>query len=393
MSDERALLAAIWEHPHEDTPRLMYADWLEENGQPERGEFIRVQCELAQLDEWDEEKRPTLEKREKKLWKRFEKAWRAKLRGALRGAPFHRGFIAPKERRASAERFCALEASDFAAAPTWDYTIDGPTAGLAELARCANLRRLTRLKFWLSVTPEEAAEMMSSSHLRTVRALGLGYGLNWGRNLAALAANPATESLAELDVNEGFDDAVAAALASTPAFAKLRTLSTYRHTLTAAGVGALFNSPHLAGLTELVLPGWYAEEGARAIAESRPHFRLRKLVMYGAPMTDAGVALVADWPGLESVRSLNIGGRCEVIGPRALARSPHARNLRELDLGLSNLSREGALALARSETLDLKRLVIRMTPAADDDRAVAALVKRFGTDAVKVRYPGQRKRR
>ena len=41
MSDEKALLAAIWEHPHEDTPRLMYADWLDEHGQPERAEFIR----------------------------------------------------------------------------------------------------------------------------------------------------------------------------------------------------------------------------------------------------------------------------------------------------------------------------------------------------------------
>ncbi len=45
MSDEPALLAAIWEHPHEDTPRLMYADWLTENGHAERGDLIRAQCE------------------------------------------------------------------------------------------------------------------------------------------------------------------------------------------------------------------------------------------------------------------------------------------------------------------------------------------------------------
>jgi len=62
MSDEQALLAAIWAHPHEDTPRLMYADWLQENGHTDRAEFIRVQCELARLDEWDE-RRPALEKR------------------------------------------------------------------------------------------------------------------------------------------------------------------------------------------------------------------------------------------------------------------------------------------------------------------------------------------
>ena len=32
MSDEKALLAAIWAEPHEDTPRLVYADWLQETG-------------------------------------------------------------------------------------------------------------------------------------------------------------------------------------------------------------------------------------------------------------------------------------------------------------------------------------------------------------------------
>ncbi len=40
-------LADIIEHPDDDTPRLIYADWLEDHGEPERGEFIRVQCEMA----------------------------------------------------------------------------------------------------------------------------------------------------------------------------------------------------------------------------------------------------------------------------------------------------------------------------------------------------------
>jgi uncharacterized protein (TIGR02996 family) len=51
MSDEDALLAAIAEHPAEDTPRLMYADWLEEHGWRTRAEFIRVQVEIAHVEE------------------------------------------------------------------------------------------------------------------------------------------------------------------------------------------------------------------------------------------------------------------------------------------------------------------------------------------------------
>lgn len=40
------LLRAIMCNPGEDTPRLVYADWLAENGQPERAEFIQVQIAL-----------------------------------------------------------------------------------------------------------------------------------------------------------------------------------------------------------------------------------------------------------------------------------------------------------------------------------------------------------
>jgi uncharacterized protein (TIGR02996 family) len=43
VSDEAALLRAIGAHPDEDTPRLMYADWLDEHGRAERAEYIRVQ--------------------------------------------------------------------------------------------------------------------------------------------------------------------------------------------------------------------------------------------------------------------------------------------------------------------------------------------------------------
>jgi uncharacterized protein (TIGR02996 family) len=66
MSDEAALLAAIREHPIEDTPRLAYADWLDEHEKPERAEFIRTQCALSQISE-EEDHRTELEIRERQL--------------------------------------------------------------------------------------------------------------------------------------------------------------------------------------------------------------------------------------------------------------------------------------------------------------------------------------
>jgi uncharacterized protein (TIGR02996 family) len=42
-----AFLADIAAQPADDAPRLIYADWLEENGQSERAELIRVQCAIV----------------------------------------------------------------------------------------------------------------------------------------------------------------------------------------------------------------------------------------------------------------------------------------------------------------------------------------------------------
>lgn len=36
MSDEESLLTAVFAAPEDDAPRLVYADWLEENGRAER---------------------------------------------------------------------------------------------------------------------------------------------------------------------------------------------------------------------------------------------------------------------------------------------------------------------------------------------------------------------
>ncbi len=48
MQMEDAFLQDIAADPDDDAPRMIFADWLEERGDP-RGEFIRVQCQLARM--------------------------------------------------------------------------------------------------------------------------------------------------------------------------------------------------------------------------------------------------------------------------------------------------------------------------------------------------------
>jgi uncharacterized protein (TIGR02996 family) len=73
-----AFLADIIAHPADDAPRLIYADWLEENGQPERAEFIRVQCRLLDAQPWPPmslEDMERLQKRERELLKANHQSW------------------------------------------------------------------------------------------------------------------------------------------------------------------------------------------------------------------------------------------------------------------------------------------------------------------------------
>src|SRR5262245_14221810 len=126
MSDEKALLAAIWDQPHEDTPRLVYADWLDEQGDPAkaaRAEFIRMQCELAR-DPWDDSPRRTeLSEREKELLKLHAKAWRKELPAGVQKMAFRRGFVDPKRMRLPGAKFLQKKPTEFAGAPVWNVSL------------------------------------------------------------------------------------------------------------------------------------------------------------------------------------------------------------------------------------------------------------------------------
>ena len=52
MSTDSEFLDEIHASPYDDTPRLIYADWLEEHGDP-RGEYLRIECELNGLSDGD----------------------------------------------------------------------------------------------------------------------------------------------------------------------------------------------------------------------------------------------------------------------------------------------------------------------------------------------------
>src|SRR5262249_27967980 len=91
MNQADAFVQAILDDPDDDSLRLIYADWLEERGDP-RGQFIRLQYALAGMDADDPRRRP-LEARERVLLKEHGKVWAGPLLQFIEGYTFRRGFV------------------------------------------------------------------------------------------------------------------------------------------------------------------------------------------------------------------------------------------------------------------------------------------------------------
>src|SRR6516164_7800348 len=80
MNQEEALWQTIHDEPNDNAPRLVFADWLDENGDPERAEFIRGQIQLATIRPWEDQFLP-LEIRCKELL-RLNSNWLGFLKGS-----------------------------------------------------------------------------------------------------------------------------------------------------------------------------------------------------------------------------------------------------------------------------------------------------------------------
>jgi len=107
--EEQSLYRAILAAPHDDTLRLVYADWLDENAdrfadplarlEHGRAEFIRVQCALARLGPggWGTPlpTDPVLARRQKRLFLQYGAKWRRWFPRVIASSPFERGFLRP----------------------------------------------------------------------------------------------------------------------------------------------------------------------------------------------------------------------------------------------------------------------------------------------------------
>jgi uncharacterized protein (TIGR02996 family) len=89
-TDREAFVQEIVSHPEDDAPRLVFADWLEEAGDPE-AEFIRAQVELAAGR--GGERAAELDERQRRLFRQHEREWLERVGTGLRWYRVNRGIF------------------------------------------------------------------------------------------------------------------------------------------------------------------------------------------------------------------------------------------------------------------------------------------------------------
>lgn len=297
--EAEGFLARIREVPDDDGPRLIYADWLDEQGDP-RGEFIRVQLALARLSGSDR-RRPGLLRAERELLGRYGARWAAPFRGLATGPVFRRGFV--DEVKVTARQFLARGATLFAVWPFRRLYLLDLGGHLDAVLSSPLLSRLSGLTAYAQHLGEPLARAVADSpHLAGLTELRLGRNRVGDAGAGWMAASPFLSRLEVLDLSENelgptaggvlaagvrdlnlghnrLGDAGAARLADQPAAAGLQSLRLDANGLTDAGLEALARSPHLARLTTLDV-SWnpIGDAGFRALLESKSLRHLRRLV-------------------------------------------------------------------------------------------------------------------
>ena len=213
MTHEDAFLADIIEHPDDDSLRLIYADFLDERGDP-RGEFIRTQIELARLPDnpGSSSRRLELEARERALLEEHEQQWLGRVGDWVCVWSFHRGFLASITIKL--QPLLAISAKpgedDWfgrGAAAVREMKILDAVADFDALCRSPHLARLTSLSLRENQLSDRHVQALAGSpHLGSLTRLDLGKNRIGWAGVKALAESVRLPRLTMLDLSENAID-------------------------------------------------------------------------------------------------------------------------------------------------------------------------------------------
>ncbi|MCR9201541.1 MAG: TIGR02996 domain-containing protein [Planctomycetaceae bacterium] len=429
MDESSSFLEEVLAAPEDDTPRLIYADWLEEQGSP-RGEFIRVQCELDALDPLDP-RYLDLQFRNEELLAEFGSQWAAELQQNVRKAVYTRGFVDTVT--VKARTFLNSGDQLFASFPVRWLRLNYMRGTADQWATCEALRHVRFLDLAdLKIPEADLLALLSSSHLCHLEGLKIGgYEQQFSAHIARVTGSaqiagrlqqlhffgtgsavqqilesaaediglPALRVLQLKSFSEQTRDTTPLSLACGPleeldvdgplSVADVRQLTALAvgrlqrlriTSLPATGLNLLSEAGTLDHVQQLDLP--YGEARLRSVETL---FRDQHLTQchtlncqmfshFSSPAhADRFVELLAGHPQLRKLRNLRLSGLAEGH-LQQLASSPHLQQLQALHLTDSQVGVEDLRALAQSPLAgSLRSLTMSlMCPSPQGFRELAA---------------------
>lgn len=342
MADGAALLQRIVDAPDDDAARLVYADWLLEQGDDARGELIQLQVKLAA--EPDDARRRAMRVAENKLLKAHGAAWLEPLYAVL-----------PQRSWLDQYRFEWVRGFVEEVALS-TACLGAPFAAL--LARAPLVRALTVRPATYDVRASRAdepdlADALAAPEMARLRALALDL--------------------------PGIGSAATSAIARSPTLRGLTSLSIKSYTPTLPGLGyeaarivmggavaMLAHAPHLAGVTHLALDSnRIGLDGVRALANGP--WRLQALDLAYNELPSDGLVAALRGPATAGLVSLRLAGnKLDASAAAALAGATWLGHLQSLDLESCALGGAGMTAFCNAFALPaLRRLRVESNSLGD----------------------------
>ena len=347
MQEIAAFLQNIRQRPHDDAPRLIFADWLEERGDP-RGEFIRLQCLRFGYTIGDARKSPLVE-REQALLQRHRERWVGPLLQRGIGWEFRRGLL---HLRVGAAQFLRIDWEALTQTETWEW-VEKIAIRIEVSAEIDDYGTWEEVQASAAIRrPEEALSMGTRIREREARRIAENRR-DFCAELQPLADFPSLARMEALDLrNNNLGDDGTAILAASPHVKGLRYLDLGFNRIGSSGSASIARSPNLAGLSTLKLDDNfldYPDDRGVAALVAGPHpAQLVTLDLRWNAIGPIGARVLASSPALPRLATLHLGNNAiGDAGAEALAASTHLPQLTELHVEYNGLGAAAAAALQR----------------------------------------------
>lgn len=258
-STRGAFIRDILEHPDDETPLVIFADWLDDQDNPKdaaQAEIIRLQCQYARLsDDSDSEERQRIRQRLFEIEREHED---------FQGTEWMKGGFR-REKHMRIDEFIEQAHDIYEHEPISELELYAPKTENREsrrdyykkLASCPYLACITSLTLSSEITSEELNIMLTSPYLFSVTNLTLANNYNLMSNLNAFSWSSVARylpSLRELNVhNTGLTDETLHDLLQSPLAGQLTTLYVSHNRLTDVGAQEIAETTALTNLERLII--------------------------------------------------------------------------------------------------------------------------------------------